>query len=332
MKTHLISYAQSELSRLDKVLPFFSPVIIYVPWGGTIPSITDDKTIIASFPPEELKPDADFNLLLDECFNWAYEQGETSRREIIKTGYTNPTSEESLRHIKALLGNRVSADTSKKDRAVKNHMLLHLANRLEEHRNDANRMLGNLNKMPSPLFKNADLTDNTQYPLKNLTGIGQELLISNTHTKQLLEAWHCLFNSKINDDELLLTLNPHIFEHLTEEWDIVCNNNNLENDRTISFKTPLPDKSNTKAMESLGKITIAKDIQKVLTSNINIKDKIADLKKLTTDFESMFSPEIMDKHINFSLHYFMPPEKTERIQRDDFLRFLSGKALLLAEI
>ena len=149
MTLHLISYVFSGLSIIDNITPCFSPVKIYIPWGETLPEYRDSREIITSYPPENLKPDADFNGLLDECFRWAYEQGEKSRKEIIKTGHTNPTSNESLRHIKNILSNRIS-NTSEQEMILRWHMLLHLANRLEKNRHDANQMLEKLKRKPSP--------------------------------------------------------------------------------------------------------------------------------------------------------------------------------------
>lgn len=324
---HLISYTNSELPSIHEVTHCFSPIKIYVPWGGTIPAYADNKEIFALYPPEELKPDADFNMFLDECFAWAYEQSEKSRKEIIKTGHINPTSSESLRHIKTILSNRIS-DTSEKDMILRWHMLLHLANRLEENRNDANRLIENLKKKPSPLLNNADLTESTQYPLENLREIGPEFFITDANIKLLLRAWHGLFNNLVDKGDMLLTVDRRIFEHVSMEWNSYNNNEDLRPPEIISFKGTPFKRSGIKSAE----VTIGNDIQDVVLSDTKEEDKIIELKNLTSEFESFFQTETEDSQILFSLMLFHPAEKFREFDIDPFLKFLSGRALLLAEI
>ena len=327
MTTHLISYTHSGLPRIDEVSSCFSPLKIYVPWGGSLPEYADNSEIITSYPPEEFKPEADFNLLLDECFNWAYEQGEKSRKEIIKTGHTNPTSNESLRHIKTILSNRIT-DTSEKDTILRWHMLLHLADRFEENRYEANRMLENLKKKPSPLLHNADLTENTQYPLENLRGIGTDFFINDTNIKQLLKAWYGLFNSLIDKEDMLLTIESHIFDHISEQWNIFNNNNDPKKPDIIFFKSPLLKRTDVKSTD----VTIGNDIQDIVISKIKQEDKITDLKKLTSEFEALHKSETENTQIAFSILLFQPTEKSEEVINDPIINFLSGKALIYAEI
>jgi hypothetical protein len=326
MTIHLISYTHSGLSFLDEITPCFSPVKIYIPWGGTVPGCTDNRDIITVYPPEEYKPEADLNALLGECYGWAYEQGEKSRKEIIKTGHTVPTSNESLRHIKTVLASRIS-DTSEKDTILRWHMLLHLANRLEENRADANKMIENLKKKPSPLLDNADLTESTRYPLENLRGIDSDSFINDAIVKLLVRAWHGLFNSMIDKGDMLLTFDRHIFDHLSAEWDIYNDIHHLKNPGVVSFKSPLFKRSNIK-IEGL---TIGIDIRNIVVSDLKLDDKIVTLAKLTAGFESMFKKVTMDSHILFSILLFQAPENPEWVRNYPLLEFLSGRALVFAE-
>jgi len=307
---------------LSGITPCFSPLKIYIPWGGTVPEYVNDEDITASYPPEEYKPEADFNALLDECFNWAYEQGEKSRKEIIKTGHINPTSNESLRHIKTTLANRIS-DTSQKDMILRWHMLLHLANRLEENRNDANRMLENLKKQPSPLMNNADLTESTQYPLESLRAIAPESFLNDTNMKQLLRAWYGLFSGMIDRDDMLLIIDRRIFDCLSDECNIL--GNNLKNPEIVSFKSPLFEAADIRDK----KITIADNICDVMSSDLKQEDRITALKKLTAGFESEFQSASMDRYIHYSMFFSRPSEPD---QKDSFIDFFSGRAIILAEI
>lgn len=332
MTTHLISYVHSGLSLICEIAPSFSPLKIYIPWGGAVPECVDGAEIIASYPPEGLKPDVDMEPILNECFSWANEQGETSRREIIKTGHINPTSDESLRHIKTILARRISSDTSERNVKIKWHMLLHLANRLEENRKEANRMLEDLKKKPSPLVNNADLTEKTMYPLESLTGIDVEFFLSDRNTEQLLRAWHGLFNSYITDDDLLLTVDRHIFEHLSREWDVLCSDNSIQKSGIISFECPLLKRADNNDRELSNKTAIVDNILNIAGSDIKNEDKISALSDLAAAVESKYQAEPGDDRILFSIFYFQPMEISKNIEKDIFLKFFSGKILILAEI
>ena len=327
MTIHLISYAQPDLTSLKEIAMFFSPVKFYLPWGTERPEVDKDTGIEQLFPPDTMKPEADFNLLLNECFNWAYEQGETSRRELAKTGRTNPISDESLRHIKTILGNKISPDTSEKDRVIRWHMLLHLAGRLEQDRSEANRMLADLNKMPSPLLKNADLTEKTEYPLENLTGIGSELLISEANSRQLLRAWYGLYHTSIKEREPLLTTDRNIFNNIFNEWD-TCSNKGLGNTEVITFKCPMPDRLE---MGSSGITAAGKAILDILLSDSGTDEKKSAIEKITGELESQLSQEDAENYLSFSLLFFNAPEGIKETGKDALIEFLSGRALLLAE-
>ncbi len=330
MTTHLISYTHSRLSLLKAIIPYFSPLKLYIPWGGTVPEVVDDRDITASFPPEGLRPETDINQLLNEYLNWAYEQGEKSRREIVKAGYTNPASSESMRRIRTILTSRIS-DTSEKDINLKWHMLLHLKKRFEEQRHDANSMLEGLKNRPSPLLNNADLTERTKYPFENLTEISQESLLSNDNIKLLLRAWHGLFSSLIDEKDLLMTIDRRIIDRISEAWDISCGNSGQKQAGIVTFKGPFLKKTGM-GVQYLRDITIGDNIRNIVISNMTQGEKISALTNLAKEFESIYQYEFTNNYILFSIIIFQSYVKSREIITDSFLKFLSGRTLLFAEI
>ena len=289
-----------------------------------MPQYTDSR-ITPFYPPEELKPDADFTQILDECFNWASEQGEKSRREIIKTGHTMPISNESLRHIKTIISNRIT-DTSEKDRVLRWHMLLHLAERIEQNRVDANEMIDGLKKSPSPLLNNADITENTKYPLESLTGLDPDSFLSDSNIRLLLQAWLGLFESLIPDAEPLLITDRRIYEYLNEKCEGLCSS--LENNDVVTFKSPLFNesmKNDVSASENL----IGDDICSILISDKSRQEKIEEIKKVTDDFQSEYQSENSAGYILYSILLVKMPEKPEN---DPFINFLAKRSLIFAEL
>ncbi len=319
MTIHLLSYAGPGLSFPEKITPCFSPLKSYIPWGGTFPQFTDSR-ITTYFPPEELKPEADFNLILDECFNWASEQGEKSRREIIKTGHMLPVSSESLRHIKTVISNRLT-DTSEKDRVIRWHMLLLLADRIEANRADANELLEGLKKSPSPLLNNADLTENTKYPLETLTGIDPDSFLTDTNIMRLLQAWYGLFGSLIPDSEPLLITDRRIYEYLLDECEGM--ESSLENREAITFKCPVFE-DNTQRDDYAGN-----NICDILMSDKSWQDKLTEINAVSDDFQKKYQSEISAGYILYSIFLFQTPVKPEA---GSFFKFISGRPLVFAEL
>ena len=185
-------------------------------------------------------------------------------------------------------------------------------------------MLESLRTKPSPLFHNADLTEETLYPFKSLQVINPDFFINEANLKQLIRAWYGLFGSQIGDHDILLTVDKPIFDHLSDEWDNL-NNNGLP-EKTGIICPFLKDKT-----KDSNNINISGDIGNIMASDIKPEDKIAALKKVASDFQSVFSDDATENHIIFSIRFFTPPEDAGHIKNDPFLKFLSGRFLVLAE-
>jgi hypothetical protein len=319
MATHLLSFVYSDMAVNREIIRFLSPVRAYLPWGAHPPEYADDTEIIISYPPKELRPTVDINLILGECYNWAYERGEKSRNEIIKTS-SGPVSDESLTSIRNILAGRALTDASEKDMTIRWHLLLQLADRFEVHRKEANRMIEAIRKRRSPLFNHADLTDRTIYPLETIEGMNTESFVSDNNVRQLLKAWHSLFGGYIGDDDILFIIDRSVFNYLLNEYEVFSNNIDLKNDKIFTFKIPL--------LQENGPNEDAEEDILTIFSEIRSKEQPSRVMDLLARHEYKHYIGPHDKHILFTALYI----DKDMICGDPLLSLFSNKIITHAEI
>lgn len=336
MGIYLISYAVPELQIVEEITPFFSPVKICLPWGKELPGIVDEREITVLYPPVDLKPDISFEKTLNDCINWVEEQGEKSRIELVKAGTGTGLSEESFHQIRRLLISGDSDASTLKNIANRYHLLIYLADRIEESRSEANRMLYELKNRPSPLAESLDQTGKTEQSLDALAEINNDFVLEDGYVTYFLNAWFGLFGDVIKDGRILLTLNRLIFDKTSEKWDMLCGEEKLEGEGSLCFKTPLISGLNHKEQENLKNDPAVKEKcaqieEMICDADIDHVEKEAALGKIIQEFENMFPEDMLNNHMLFTILFFNQPFGRDTPLKDDITKFLSGKALLLAE-
>lgn len=335
MKINLISFTDSQLSLAGEIIPFFSPVGICIPWEKQLPVIIDNRDILPVYPPEDLKPDISFENTLNNCLIWLDEQGEKSRIELLKAGTDSGISDESIFRIKHLIKSSRSGVSAPDNRANKWHLIMHLAERIEENKNEANRMLGDHNKKPSPLDGSLDHTiDKPVHEL--IPEIDDSLLINEAHISHLLDAWFGLFGDIIREDKILMTFNRQIFDNLSQKWEKINSEKDLLNYEKPCFSIPLfsdldaEKQKQLKSDEALKKKCI--ELLDTLSSDDIETGRGNDFfQKEFPDFESLFSGLMPDNHLQFTVLSFHLPAEKKLPDNNDITGLLSGKVLLFAE-
>ncbi len=319
MTTHLLSFVYSDLALYREIIILLSPVRVYVPWGIHPPEYEYDTEITISYPPEELRPVVDINLLLGECYNWAYERGEKSRNEIIKT-CSVPVTDESIQNIRAILSGKPSSAPSEKEMTIRWHMLLHLACRFEKERNEAERMIESLRIRQSPLFNNADLDDNAIYPLETLAGMGIEHCINEENFRQLLRAWQALFGGYTCEGDLFLVLNRSLFAFLCDEYKNLCINKGFQLPEVISCKIPLIEVHKDKPD--------AVDEIRAIFSSLESGDYPPRISGLLSGYGARHGTVKGIPRIHISVLHM----KTDPVKDDTLLSMFSGRFIVLTEL
>jgi hypothetical protein len=197
--------------ELKKLLSFFGPLTIFQPWLMERPVLS---AVLASEPPcrilrppDSLKPGGRLKVLLSEYRNWISQHHERSRMDFIKAVQGRGPSDASTWAIRQMLRGEVQdASASPGDDTLRRHLLLHLAQDVEDQRREANRLLIAVKDSASPL-KDAlgEEVTNKDALLGDLPAFDSEPAILDDHFGLRLEAWFDLFGRYVKGDEFLIT-------------------------------------------------------------------------------------------------------------------------------
>jgi hypothetical protein len=221
----LFPHSYLTLPDLKRLRAYFELLIICQPWFMEPPlqgtDKRDDFSIKMVNPPADLKPPGDFKSLLSEYKLWArqnQDKGYTASLGATQLAAFPEDAPWEIRQMIRRIGRHPLAPAE--GRALKWHLILHLAREIEENRVEAEEMLRQLKQRKSPLEE--ALGEEAPSP-----GIFNDLPQSGTYPSSdehrlrlILEAWLGLFRKYVPDDGLLVTLDPQVMSYVMEIFDI----------------------------------------------------------------------------------------------------------------
>jgi hypothetical protein len=207
--------------ELKKILSLFGPLRIFTPWFREPPSLEtinlDSDTVDIKNPPKEMKPGEDFRSLLLEYARWIRDNQDKGYTEFLKAGQEAGLSERTTWEIRRMIRGGKEGDRSEYE-TLRWHLILHLAQDMEDQRREADRMLASL-KEKDILFKGIiEESEDVQNLLEDLPSFESDSIMPENHSKHILEAWFALFGVYLRKGDLLLTLNRHFMEYVHERW------------------------------------------------------------------------------------------------------------------
>ena len=202
--------------ELKKILSFFGPLTIFQPWSMERPVLSAVRVSEPPYrilhPPENLKPDGRLKALLSEYRSWISRHHERSRMDFIKAVQGRGTAEVSTWEIRQTLREGVQGTSAPaKEDTLRRHLLLHLAQDIEDQRREANTLLSAAKDNASPLQDalGEEVTNRDAF-LGDLPAFDSEPIFLDDHLDVRLEAWLGLFGRTLKGDEFLVTCAPHI--------------------------------------------------------------------------------------------------------------------------
>lgn len=212
-------------SGIKKILPFFGQLTICQPWFMERPifvSETDDITSIRFLnPPINLNPGECFKRLLSEYHGWIRNNQDKSSIELLKTCQGIEPTDNSTWEIRQAL-RRMGQHTSlpEEDHSLRWHLILHLAQEIEDQRLEADRMLNALKEKNSPLKGTIEEgADDIWGLLEDLPPFESEPIMNEYNLRLILEAWFVLFEGCLKGNDFLVTFNKHVMAHVSELWE-----------------------------------------------------------------------------------------------------------------
>jgi hypothetical protein len=215
----LFPHASLPEKAFKGVLSFFGPLKICQPWymDREVPFLKEGLIRVLR-PPVEFRPSPDFDRLLAEYRTWirtthkkGFDAFTAFRHERLSPG-------EALWDIRGSLRSGQNSDAIPfQEKILKWNLMLHLAQEIEDQGREADRLLEDLRKRPSPLGDLLQEEVDAVHPLADLPLFDKEF--SRKSIDQVLEAWISLFEGQVEGNDLLVTFSGRIFDRLEERWE-----------------------------------------------------------------------------------------------------------------
>jgi len=219
LRAILFPHASLPEEMLKKALSFFGPLKICRPWGmDRVVSPAEEGEIQLLRPPFELEPSIDLENLLAEHRTWIRMSQKRGFDALLVFSHERLKPGEAVWDIRGSLRSKQSPDVIPyEEKNLKWNLMLHMAQEIEDQKQEADRLLADLRKKSSPLRDLLDDGVDVVHPLADLPQFDREL--SRRSIDQVLEAWISLFEGHIEEGDLLLTFSEEIFQHLKEKWE-----------------------------------------------------------------------------------------------------------------
>ena len=207
-----------------KILAAFGSLTICQPWlmDGPVPEAEkeDFSSIRIVRPDESLKPLGNFKRLLSEYRLWMRQNRDKGYNAFLNAIRETGLSEDNPWEIRQMI--RQTGDEnriSKEDRALKWHLILHLAREFEENRIETEKMLSQVKKQPSPLAQALGEGAPAQDLFEDLPPSEIHSSFNKHHLGRIFEAWLGLFGDHLKDHGPLITLNRQVMQYASDLFD-----------------------------------------------------------------------------------------------------------------
>jgi len=331
----LFPYAHLPESSLKKILSFFGPLTIFQPWYMDKKVFSSEKDVSALVhvlnPPVDLKPTERLRQILADFKNWIDVNPDKGYTAFLLAGGMDQGSEDSTWAIrKALRHGRDQNGEAKLSPVLKWHLVLHLAQEIEDDRQEAETLLGALREKDS-LLKGTVEEEGAENLFYDLPAFGKEAVMEENRLVQVYEAWFSLFGGLLKDHELLITTNQQIMAHVSGIWQEYVMGDEGTAEMGVAFR--LPDFSHLSLEDllsmrgrALGSPVLDEVRKAIMAFWEDPKGGVTLLKKRAEEIEKAFPKGLGKGTLSVTMNYLKPgvPHKIK-----DLWREFSGKTLIL---
>jgi hypothetical protein len=213
---------------------------------------------------------------------------------------------------------------------LKWHLALHLAQEIEDERQEADALLRTLREKDSPL-KGVVEEGSEENLFYDLPAFGKEPMMEENQWEQVYEAWFSLFGGFLKDHTLLVTMNQQVMDHVSGFWREYVTGDGRADEMIVAFRAPdlshlsLEDLLSAKA-QAFGMPFMGKVRKAIVAFSENPTGSITVLKQHADEIERAFPEELRGGGLMITATYLNPgvPRK-----KQDLLRRFSGKTVIL---
>ena len=337
----LFPHAYLPESMMKQMLSFFGPITIFRPWFMERPVLGSEKDeanmIQVLRPPEELKPGETFRARLSEYRQWIERNQDRGYREFLQASQDENLTENSTWEIRQMI-RRGGRETSKsqEDPALKWHLILHLAQDVEDQRMEADQALKILKEKDVPLKGIVEESGEMESLLEDLPPFESEPIGDEYRFRQILEAWFALFGEALDENSILLTASRHVVAYAADLWKEYQIAEQREGVNAIRFKFPDLSQYNMEDLVEIKKTRLNDDKIRELKGLIlkfgeNVTHNLPRLEALSKEVEASCPWELAGGALNIEVRYFAPFPKGDQTKQDRVFKGLGDKTLVLVE-
>ena len=306
MPVLLFPHSRMSASLLRAVIGLLGPIRTYLPWFSEPPEFTRELSMEIKNPPLELKPKESFRAILSEYRLWAEWNRDRSYLETVKADRMGEGEESNTWEIRRKINSAVeSAGDRKEEETLRWHLLITLARDFEEQSAAVDEIMNSMKQRDSLLKGSVEKAGDMKDLLGDLSTPDQQSLLGDMNPGLIMSAWLGLFGGYLEGNEILITLNPHLMDHLSVIWE----------DPAITFT--LPDMSQFPGNKQ--------DKLRTLISGID-EDPGKNLEEL-----ERLSGELPRGRLKIQVKYLYPIPEKSLFERNRALEKLSRKTVILAE-
>ncbi len=335
----LFPHSRLSESEIKKILSLFGPLRMFCPWFMKPPSLesinVDSDTIDIKYPLKEMKPGENFETLLLEYSRWVQDNQDKGYTEFLKAGQGAGLSENTTWEIRQMIRSGKGGDSPAYE-TLRWHLILHLAQDMENQRREADRMLTSL-KEKGILFKGIiEESDDVQNLVEDLPSFESDFFMPEQHLKHIFEAWFALFGVYLKENDLLLTFNRHFMDYADELWKQPGNMNQVDGISSLQFKfpdfshLPLEDLYEIKRTSS-GDDTVGELKDLLLSFGDDPIHNLPKLEKLTANLEKSFPFEKTENTLKITVKHLPPFPDAGHHEPDKVLRHFENRTFILVE-
>jgi hypothetical protein len=337
----IFPHARVPVWSMKKLLSFFDHVTICRPWFlgepdfAPLEDLADLVTVLQ--PPENLKPGKDVKGVLAEYQTWMKYNRDKSYIDFIKRSQGLEQPDESIWDIRGNLRQAERDQPSTMDRdTLRWHLVLHLAQEMEDQQLAAERALKDLNGGRALFEGIIEETADVAGLLEDLPQFQADFMLSRDQWKWIFEAWFGLFGGYLKGEECLVTFHEPVMNVISEWYEEFRGAGAGPSARSLRFS--LPDRAED-ARRDLARTkggyfqdeTLPQLKSQIMNFLQNPARNFAETGQWINETANLFPEESSPGCLHFTMRYFPDLSGAERPGREPWLKIFFNRVMILVE-
>jgi hypothetical protein len=347
----LFPHAHLPDPTVKKVLSFFGPLTIFRPWFMERPvfgsGANEANAVQVLHPPENLKPEKGFGTRLSEYRHWIEQNSDRGYTDFLQVSQENDLTENTTWEIRQMIrrkeiGVRPTLLTQQGQEcrpdpdSFKWHLILHLAQDVEDQKREADKVLKALKEKDVPLKGIVEESEDVESLLGDLSPFESEPMGDEYRLRQILEAWVALFGGYLKENDLLVTFSRQVMGYIAGLWEESRNKEQGEGLAPIRFRFPDLSQRSLEDLAEIKKRHLNDDKIRELKALLhnpgkNAANHVSRLEALARELEATCPWKISEGVLNMMVTYLPPIPESDQVLIHRILKGLKSKTLVLVE-